>query len=88
MHSANCAAAAYLTQLPVKLVLSRNSDMEIVGGRHDMAVDYKVGFTSEAKIIALDVNIEQDGLFFFFFPTDLNPFVPFTSSPTRTLPYS
>jgi len=63
MHSTNCAVAAHLTQQPVKLVLSRNTDMEIVGGRHDMTVAYKVGFTEDAKLIALDVDIKQDGGF-------------------------
>jgi hypothetical protein len=43
MRTANCAVAAYLTQLPFKLVLSRNSDMEIVSSRRQSLFGGRAG---------------------------------------------
>ncbi|XP_074291115.1 xanthine dehydrogenase 1-like isoform X2 [Silene latifolia] len=60
-RSAFIAAAAsvpsYLLNQPVKIVLDRNVDMMITGQRHSFLGKYKVGFTNEGKVLALDLEI-------------------------------
>ncbi|KAF3772001.1 Xanthine dehydrogenase 1 [Nymphaea thermarum] len=60
-RSAFIAAAAsipaYLLRRPVKLTLDRDVDMMITGQRHSFLGKYKVGFTNEGKVLALDLEI-------------------------------
>ncbi|KNA16760.1 hypothetical protein SOVF_086250 [Spinacia oleracea] len=60
-RSAFIAAAAsvpsYLLNRPVKLTLDRDVDMMITGQRHSFLGKYKVGFTNEGKVLALDLEI-------------------------------
>ncbi|XP_065866854.1 xanthine dehydrogenase 1-like isoform X2 [Euphorbia lathyris] len=60
-RSAFLAAAAsvpsYLLNRPVKIILDRDIDMMITGQRHSFLGKYKVGFTNEGKILALDLQI-------------------------------
>ncbi|KAJ7980773.1 putative Xanthine dehydrogenase [Quillaja saponaria] len=64
-RSAPLAAAAsvpsYLLDRPVKLTLDRDIDMMITGQRHSFLGKYKVGFTNEGKVIALDLEIYNNG---------------------------
>lgn len=60
-RSAFLAAAAsvpsYLLSRPVKITLDRDIDMMITGQRHSFLGKYKVGFTNEGKVLALDLEI-------------------------------
>ncbi|KAK9665710.1 hypothetical protein RND81_14G130200 [Saponaria officinalis] len=60
-RSAFIAAAAsvpsYILNQPVKIVLDRDVDMMITGQRHSFLGKYKVGFTNEGKVLALDLKI-------------------------------
>ena len=42
-------------------MLDRNEDMLISGGRHPFLGRYKVGFTSEGRITALDLQFYSNG---------------------------
>ncbi|XLR30272.1 hypothetical protein HN51_050143 [Arachis hypogaea] len=60
-RSAFIAAAAslpaYLLNWPVKLTLDRDVDMMITGQRHSFLGKYKVRFTNEGSVLALDLEI-------------------------------
>ncbi|TKY48375.1 Xanthine dehydrogenase 1 [Spatholobus suberectus] len=60
-RSAFIAAAAsvpsYLLNRPVKITLDRDVDMMITGQRHSFLGKYKVGFTNEGRVLALDLEI-------------------------------
>ncbi|KAK4419557.1 Xanthine dehydrogenase 1 [Sesamum alatum] len=60
-RSAFVAAAAaipsYLLNRPVKITLDRDIDMIVTGQRHSFLGKYKVGFTKDGKILALDLEI-------------------------------
>uniref|UniRef100_A0A6N2L4E9 xanthine dehydrogenase n=1 Tax=Salix viminalis TaxID=40686 RepID=A0A6N2L4E9_SALVM len=60
-RSAFIAAAAsvpsYLLNRSVKLTLDRDVDMMITGQRHTFLGKYKVGFTKEGRLLALDLEI-------------------------------
>ncbi|ONI13795.1 hypothetical protein PRUPE_4G245700 [Prunus persica] len=64
-RSAFVAAAAsvpsYLLNRPVKITLDRDTDMMITGQRHSFLGKYKVGFTNEGKVLALDLEIYNNG---------------------------
>ncbi|CAA0805785.1 Xanthine dehydrogenase 1 [Striga hermonthica] len=55
--AAVAAIPSYLLNRPVKLILDRDVDMMITGQRHSFLGKYKVGFTNEGKLLALDVEI-------------------------------
>ncbi|KAL2650085.1 hypothetical protein R1flu_018213 [Riccia fluitans] len=59
----NAAAAvpAYLLKRPVKLTLDREIDMMISGQRHAFLGKYKVGFTKVGKVLALDLDLFNNG---------------------------
>ena len=48
-------------QRPVRIMLDRNEDMVSSGGRHPFLGRYKVGFTSEGRITALDLRLYSNG---------------------------
>ena len=52
---------SYRVQRPVRIMLDRNEDMVSSGGRHPFLGYYKVGFTSEGKITALDLKLYCNG---------------------------
>ncbi|KAF8057662.1 XDH1 [Scenedesmus sp. PABB004] len=55
----HCAAAvpAFHTRRPVKLVLDRDEDMQMTGTRHPFLATYRVGFTADGAVTALDVHL-------------------------------
>ncbi|XP_071706054.1 xanthine dehydrogenase 1-like [Rutidosis leptorrhynchoides] len=55
--AAVAAVPAYLLDRPVKLTFDRDVDMMISGQRHSFLGKYKVGFTNEGKVLALDLEI-------------------------------
>ncbi|EFJ27160.1 hypothetical protein SELMODRAFT_172098 [Selaginella moellendorffii] len=61
VEAAAAAVPAYLLRRPVKLVLDREVDMAITGQRHAFLARYKVGFTNEGKVMALDLQIYNNG---------------------------
>jgi xanthine dehydrogenase large subunit len=48
------ALAARLTGRAAKLRVDRDDDMAITGKRHDMVVDYELGFDGEGHVLAVD----------------------------------
>ena len=48
-------------QRPVRIMLDRNEDMMTSGGRHPFLGLYKVGFTSQGRITALDLKLYSNG---------------------------
>ncbi|CDP04577.1 unnamed protein product [Coffea canephora] len=59
--AASAAIASYLLNRPVKLTLDRDIDMMITGQRHSFLGKYKVGFTNNGKVLALDLEIYNNG---------------------------
>ncbi|KNZ79755.1 Xanthine dehydrogenase [Termitomyces sp. J132] len=51
------ALAAKKAKRPVRCMLDRSVDIQISGQRHPFLVDWKVGFTSEGKILALKAQL-------------------------------
>jgi xanthine dehydrogenase large subunit len=54
------ALAASKLNRPVKLVLSRMDDIRMTGKRHPYSSDYKIGLTSQGKILAYEVTFYQN----------------------------
>jgi len=52
-----CAIAAYHTGRAVSLIYDRDEDMQGMGQRHAFLATYKVGFTNEGKLMALDADL-------------------------------
>ncbi|KAJ7517365.1 hypothetical protein O6H91_21G020900 [Diphasiastrum complanatum] len=59
--AAAASVPAYLLKQPVRLVLERDVDMAITGERHAFLGKYKVGFSKEGKVLALDLKIYNNG---------------------------
>lgn len=55
--AAVASVPSYLLNRPVKLTLDRDVDMMTTGQRHSFLGKYKVGFTNEGKVLALDLQI-------------------------------
>ncbi|KAL6564721.1 xylitol dehydrogenase [Orobanche minor] len=55
------AVPSYLLNRPVKITLDRDIDMMITGQRHSFLGKYKVGFTNDGEILALDLEIFNNG---------------------------
>jgi xanthine dehydrogenase/oxidase len=55
--TAAACVPSYLLQRPVRITLDRDMDMAITGQRHAFMAKYKVGFTKEGKILALEIDI-------------------------------
>lgn len=49
-----CAVAAHHTGRPCKMRYDRDDDMIITGKRHDLRIDYTVGFDANGRIEAID----------------------------------
>ena len=54
------ALAAYKLNKPVKLVLSRMDDIRMTGKRHPYSSDYKLGLTSDGKMLSYEVTYYQN----------------------------
>lgn len=54
------ALAARKLNKPVKLVLNRMDDIRMTGKRHPYSSDYKIGLTSEGKILAYEATFYQN----------------------------
>jgi len=50
-----CAIAAERTGRPCKMRYDRDDDMVVTGKRHDVRIDYEVGFDPEGRLLAVDV---------------------------------
>ncbi|TDR38724.1 xanthine dehydrogenase molybdenum binding subunit apoprotein [Tahibacter aquaticus] len=59
--AAIAALAAWHTQQPVRIKLSRQLDMQLTGKRHPFLARYEVGFDSNGLLQALSVKIYADG---------------------------
>ncbi|KAM7259417.1 hypothetical protein ACFE04_015158 [Oxalis oulophora] len=55
--AAACALAAQKLRRPVRVYLSRKTDMIMAGGRHPMKITYTIGYKSDGKITALQIEI-------------------------------
>uniref|UniRef100_A0A5B7CCF3 xanthine dehydrogenase n=1 Tax=Davidia involucrata TaxID=16924 RepID=A0A5B7CCF3_DAVIN len=55
--AAVASVPSYLLNRPVKITLDRDIDMMITGQRHSFLGKYKVGFTNDGKVLALDLEI-------------------------------
>ncbi|GAX80308.1 hypothetical protein CEUSTIGMA_g7746.t1 [Chlamydomonas eustigma] len=55
----HCAIAvpAYHLKRPVRIMLDRDEDMQISGQRHAFLTKYKVGFTSDGMVKAIDMHL-------------------------------
>lgn len=69
-----CALAAYKLRRPVRSYLDRKTDMIISGGRHPMKITYSVGFKSNGKVTALDLELLINA----GMTIDISPFLPHT----------
>ncbi|CAA6660108.1 unnamed protein product [Spirodela intermedia] len=58
---AAAAVASYHLKRPVKITLDRDIDMLITGQRHSFLGKYKVGFTNSGKVLALDLEVYNNG---------------------------
>jgi xanthine dehydrogenase large subunit len=54
--AALAALAAHVTGRPAKCRLDRDQDMMMTGKRHDVRVDYKIGYDDTARLTAIDVD--------------------------------
>ena len=48
------ALAAHLTNQPAKTIYDRDDDFMITGKRHDCRIDYRAGFDSMGRILAVE----------------------------------
>eukprot|EP00040_Diaphanoeca_grandis_P018555 m.97622 g.97622 ORF g.97622 m.97622 type:complete len:1296 (+) comp26995_c0_seq1:59-3946(+) len=51
------AVAAHHTGRAVRCILERDEDMLATGGRHPFLAKYKVGFTKDGRVLALDIQM-------------------------------
>ncbi|KZV50307.1 xanthine dehydrogenase 1-like [Dorcoceras hygrometricum] len=61
IFAAVAAIPSYLLNRPVKITLDRDVDMMTTGQRHSFLGKYKVGFTNSGKVLALDLEIFNNG---------------------------
>uniref|UniRef100_A0A0D9VSA3 FAD-binding PCMH-type domain-containing protein n=1 Tax=Leersia perrieri TaxID=77586 RepID=A0A0D9VSA3_9ORYZ len=61
IFAAAASVASYCLRRPVKIVLDRDVDMMTTGQRHSFLGKYKVGFTNDGKILALDLDLYNNG---------------------------
>jgi xanthine dehydrogenase large subunit len=61
-HPAALAAlVAAKTGRPARIVYTRDQDMQVTGKRHPYSARYRVGFTNEGVITALEMDLHSDG---------------------------
>lgn len=61
--SCTAALAAHLTRRPVRVSLDRDVDMHITGQRHAFVAKYRAAATREGNLLALDVEMFNNGGF-------------------------
>jgi xanthine dehydrogenase large subunit len=54
------ALAAFKLNRPARLILSKDDDMQITGGRNPFAIDYQVGFDDNGTISVLKASLYSD----------------------------
>ena len=54
------ALAAFKLNKPVKLILPRQEDMRMTGKRHPYSSDFKIGLSSDGKILAYEASFYQN----------------------------
>lgn len=54
------ALATFKLKKPVKLILSRQEDLRFTGKRHPYSSDFKIGLSSDGKILAYEVTFYQN----------------------------
>ena len=54
------ALAAFKLKKPVKLILPRQDDMRMTGKRHPYSSDFKIGLSTEGKILAYEATFYQN----------------------------
>jgi xanthine dehydrogenase large subunit len=59
--AAIAALGAVLTGRPVRLRLNRTQDLTMSGKRHGFRADWRVGFDSDAHLLALEATLTADG---------------------------
>ena len=62
LPAAVAALAARITRQPVKCVYDRDDDFMLTGKRHDVRIDYAVGFDDQGRLLALDVTPDRAGV--------------------------
>ncbi len=55
------ALASWLTEKPVKLVLSRHDDLYMTGKRHPYSSDFRIGLSEDYRILSWEVTYFQNG---------------------------
>ncbi|XP_015873305.2 indole-3-acetaldehyde oxidase [Ziziphus jujuba] len=70
--AAACALAAHKLGRPVRMYMNRKTDMVTTGGRHPIKITYTVGFKSDGKITALELDMLIDA----GISPDLSPLMP------------
>ena len=60
-YAALAALGAKLTGRPVRLRLNRTLDITMTGKRHGFHSSWKIGFTEDGRILALDATLTADG---------------------------
>src|SRR5699024_6809145 len=60
-YAAVAALGATLTGRPVRLRLNRTLDITMTGKRHGFHSSWKVGFSQDGKIVALEATLTSDG---------------------------
>jgi xanthine dehydrogenase large subunit len=60
-YAAIAAIGARLTGRPVRLRLTRNQDITMTGKRHGFHAQWRVGFTQDGHLQALDATLTSDG---------------------------
>jgi len=59
--AAMAALVAHKTKRPARVAYNKDDDMCVTGGRHPFQNDYKVAFTSDGVITALQADLYSDG---------------------------
>ena len=59
--AAMAALVAHKTRRPARIAYNKDDDMCVTGGRHPFQNDYKVAFTSDGVITALQADLYSDG---------------------------
>src|SRR5579875_3425410 len=59
--AAIAALGAVLTGRPVRLRLNRTQDLTMTGKRHGFHADWRVGFDSDCRLLALETTLTADG---------------------------
>ena len=55
------ALVAHKTKCPARMIYDKDTDMRVTGKRHPFQNQYKVGFTADGEIVALEAQLYADG---------------------------